>query len=200
MWVLAGGIAILLATKMTLFFCFNGHCTDISDIFLYYFTWLGQAEVIIPSLLLLMVIPAFRNRWYFLTALMCNIIPFLIQHFIKGWLNFPRPMLLFRDVPGIHYLPKWPMLLHSSFPSGHSQGAFSFFCFLSLLLPQKFRGIGILFFLLALCVCYSRIYLAAHFFEDVYAGSILGTVLTTIIFSVMEQYKDRFSGEKNTFI
>jgi membrane-associated phospholipid phosphatase len=200
LWVAAGGLALLQASKITLFFCINGHCTDGTDVFFYYYTWLGQAEVIIPTLLLLMVIPRFRNRWFFFTALACNVIPFLIQHFIKGWLNFPRPMLLFRGMPQVHHLPVWPLLLHSSFPSGHSQGAFSFFCFLSLILPAKYRGFGILLFLLALTVCYSRLYLAAHFFEDVYAGSILGTTLTTVIYSVMERYKSSFSPQTDTFI
>jgi membrane-associated phospholipid phosphatase len=89
----------------------------------------------------------------------------------------------------MHYRPEWPVLLERSFPSGHSEGAFSFLCFLSLLLPYRYNKLGILFFLLALTVCYSRIYLAAHFFEDVYAGSIIGTVATTLIFSFMVRYK-----------
>ena len=57
---------------------------------------------------------------------------------------------------------------------------------------MKYNKWGLLFFLLALSVCYSRLYLAAHFFDDVYAGSIVGAVTTTLIFSVMNKYKDRF--------
>jgi len=75
---------------------------------------------------------------------------------------------------------------------GHSTGAFSFFCFLSLILTARYKAFGLLFFLLALSVCYSRMYLAAHFFDDVYAGSILGTTLTMLMFSIMNQYKSKF--------
>lgn len=187
-------------SKGTLFLSINTHYAPVADIVMYYLTWLGQAEVIIPALLLVMVIPRFRNWWYVVIALCCNVIPFVVQHFIKSWLNYPRPLLLLGNSSGLHYLKDWPFLLHSSFPSGHSQGAFSFFCFLSLLLPPKYRVYGFVLFLSALLVCYSRIYLAAHFFEDVYAGSILGTVLTTLIFSILDKYKGLFLKKKDTFI
>lgn len=195
--MLAGGIALFNCSKHDLFYFINGRYSNAADVFMYYITWLGQAEVIIPALLLLMLIPALRNWWYFFTALACNIIPFLIQHFVKDWLNYPRPQLLYKEL-GMHYLPQWEKLWHSSFPSGHSQGAFSFFCFLSLLLPQKYRALGLLFFLLAISVCYSRIYLAAHFFGDVYVGSMLGTVITSIVFMIMTKYRDSFSAKKNS--
>lgn len=187
-------------TQSELFFSINNHYSDFANVFMYYFTWLGQAEVIAPALLLIALIPRFRSWRYLLTAILCNFIPFIIHHYIKSGLNHPRPRLVYRDVAGVHFLPHWPELLHSSFPSGHSQGAFSFFCFLSLLLPAKYRGLGLLFFLMALTVCYSRIYLAAHFFADVYAGSIFGAVATTLVFSVMENYKGGLLKRNDTFV
>jgi len=198
-WVIAGGILLFAFSRQVLFFSVNTHYSDIADWFMYYATWLGQAEIIVPILFVLMLIPRFRNWWYFTTALLCNVVPFLVQHFIKEWLNHPRPRLLFRGIPGMHYLPQWPELLHTSFPSGHSEGAFSFFCFLSLILTTRYRKAGILFFLLALTVCYSRIYLTAHFFDDVYVGSIIGTLGTMLVFSIMEKYKGSFFKKKDNF-
>ena len=195
-WMVAGGFLLRAYGKQELFTIINTRSSDIGDMVMYYITVLGQAEIIIPLLLLLMVIPAFRNWWYFVTAALCNLVPFFIQHFIKTWLNLPRPRLLIQDTSQIHYLPHWPVLLHTSFPSGHSEGAFSFFCFLSLLLPAVYRKYGFLFFLFALSVCYSRIYLAAHFFEDVYVGSLIGTVATTLVFSVMYKYREVFFKKK----
>ncbi len=192
LWIIAGGILIMAFDKKILFFAVNTRYSAFGDILMYYITMLGQAEVIIPVLLALMILPRFRNWWYFTTALLCNVFPFIIHHFIKGYLNHPRPRLLYENLPELHYLPEWPRLLHSGFPSGHSQGAFSFFCFLSLILVGKNRKLGVLFFMLALAAGYSRIYLTAHFFEDVYAGSIFGTVVTTLVFSVMEYYKGKF--------
>ena len=198
-WVIGGGFTLIMFAKRDLFLSINGRSSSFGDVSLYYITMLGQAEIIIPTLFLLLIFPRFRNWWYITTALLCNLVPFFIQHFIKDWLNWPRPQLVFKNVAPIHFLPDWPVLLHSSFPSGHSQGAFSFFCFLSLVLSTRFRKAGILCFLLALSVGYSRIYLAAHFFEDVYVGSIIGTVGTTLVFSVMIYYRDAFFPKKDTF-
>ncbi|MFI5196893.1 MAG: phosphatase PAP2 family protein, partial [Chitinophagales bacterium] len=184
-WVVAGGILLAVFSRQDLFFAINTHYTNIGDLWMYYITWLGEGAFIVTVLVLLLVIPYFRNWWYFTTALFCNIIPFLIQQGLKVFFDAPRPRLLFYDKLWMHHSPGWPLLLHNSFPSGHSEGAFSFFCFLSLLLPARYNKLGFVFFLLAISVCYSRIYLAAHFFEDVYAGSILGGTMTMLIYSIM---------------
>lgn len=190
MWICVGSLLLATYSRRDLFFSINGHYSTVGDTLMYYLTWLGQAEVIIPTLILLPIIPRFRSWRYLLTAILCNAIPFVIHHYIKGYLNHPRPRLMYKDtLSQIHFQPHWEELLHNGFPSGHSQGAFSFFCFLSLLLPEKYRSYGLLFFLLALTVAYSRLYLAAHFFDDVYAGSIFGAMSTTLIFSVMEHIK-----------
>lgn len=187
-------------TRQDLFYAINTHYSPVADTLVYYLTFMGQAEVIIPVLLLLFIFRRFRNLWYFFAALLCNIVPFFVEQFLKAHFHTPRPKLLYYDRLWVHYSPDWPYLLHNGFPSGHSEGAFSLFCFLSLLLPAKCRGWGLVFFLLALSVCYSRIYLAAHFFEDVYAGSIIGVVFTTVIFSLMNKYKTFFFFRKNTFM
>ena len=188
-------------TKQQLFSSVNSHYSAIGDIIIYYITWMGQPEVIIPGLVLLMFIPVFRNRQYFFLALICNIIPFVTQQLLKRVWHDPRPLKYFDHALWIHYLPAWgPELLRDSFPSGHSQGAFSFFSFLSLLLPSKYRWLGIVFFIMALSVCYSRLYLAAHFFEDVYTGSLIGGCTTMLLFSILNQTK--FAGinpDRNTW-
>jgi membrane-associated phospholipid phosphatase len=198
LWVIAGGFTCYTCDKRMLFFAINTRYSDIGDVLMYYITMMGQAEVIIPVLLALMIVPKFRNWWYFITAILCNALPAAVHNYIKGYLNHPRPRQVFRGDTAMHYLTNWPELLHAGFPSGHSQGAFSFFCFLSLLLTAKDRKLGLLFFFLAILVGYSRIYLTAHFFEDVYAGSIFGVVTTTLIFSVMSYYKDKFFKKKET--
>ncbi len=155
---------------------------------MYSITHLGQAEIVIPVLLLLLVLPSFRNWWYFVVATVCNIVPMLAQQGMKAWFDEPRPLKYFNDAPWIHKLSHWPSLYHHSFPSGHTEGAFCFFCFLSLLLYRKHRHWALLFFVLAFLVGYSRMYLAAHFFADVYVGSIVGVVITTICYVLMTEY------------
>lgn len=64
----------------------------------------------------------------------------------------------------------------TSFPSGHTMAGFALFAFLAFCWPNK-KLSGTLFFLLALIVGLSRIYLVQHFFKDVYLGAILGVLI-----------------------
>jgi membrane-associated phospholipid phosphatase len=193
-WVLVGGVLLLCFNKTQLFAPVNMYHNGMADVLMYYITFMGQPEVIIPGLLALMLVPQFRTKWYFIIALTSNIAPFFMQQIIKRMFHAPRPLTYFHRAAWLHHLPNWPELLRDSFPSGHSQGAFSFFCFLSLLLPKKYRWVGIMLFILAISVCYSRMYLAAHFFKDVYVGSIIGGVTTTILYSLMQG--EKHLGEK----
>ncbi len=198
LWVVIGGILLFTCSKRDLFHFVNTHYSDWADHAFVYITMLGQAEVIIPCLLVPLLFPAYRNWWYVLMATLCNLIPFFLEQLLKSWFDHPRPRLLFYDRLWMHYQPEWPVYLSRGFPSGHSTGAFSFFCFLSLILPSKYRALGLLFFLAALSVCYSRMYLTAHFFDDVYAGSIIGTVCTLAVYFIMNNYKNFFY-KKDTF-
>lgn len=198
LWVIVGGTLLLTYSKQQLFVAVNGAYTPFLDKIMYPVTHLGQPEVIVPTLLLLIGVKKFRNWWYIITAISCNILPLLTQQIMKQIFYHPRPLKFYQHADWIHFIKSdWPELTgNNSFPSGHSQGAFSFFCFLTLLLPAKYRMAGVIFFLLALSVCYSRMYLAAHFFEDVYTGSIIGAVTTTIMFSFLLRYKGRLGGER----
>jgi len=194
--MIMGGILLKTFTNRDLFFAINSRYNDVADSLMYYTTMIGQGEIIVVVLLGLMHLPRFRNWWYFVTAVLCNLVPFFIQQWLKVVFNSPRPLNYFHHADWMHWNSRWPYLTEHSFPSGHTAGAFSFFCFLTLLLPPKSQPWGLLFFILAAAVGYSRIYLTAHFFADVYAGSVLGTILTTAIFVIMDRYRNQWQNRK----
>ncbi len=67
---------------------------------------------------------------------------------------------------------------HHSFPSGHTTAAFGLFGLMAFWVNRKWASV--LFFLVALLVGYSRIYLNQHFLIDVFVGSVLGTTIAWI--------------------
>lgn len=71
----------------------------------------------------------------------------------------------------------------TSFPSGHTMGAFALFGLLALFFPRR-PLLASLFFLTALSVGVSRIYLVQHFLKDVYLGAILGTMIALLAWSL----------------
>jgi membrane-associated phospholipid phosphatase len=59
---------------------------------------------------------------------------------------------------------------NSSFPSSHAANAFA----LAVILARRYRRAGVLFFLLAVAVAASRVYLNRHYVSDVVVGAAIG--------------------------
>lgn len=190
---MAGAVLLLTYDRKVLFATVNAHHTPTLDTIMLALTNLGNGTFISIILLLLLAVRSLRNWWYFVAAVACNALPALIVQVVKGIVNAPRPLEYFKlDASWIHINESWPHLYHHSFPSGHSAGAFSLFSFLAMLLPKKYAPWGAVFFLVALLVAYTRPYLAAHFYADIYVGSLLGTACTLVFMALMRHYQSRF--------
>lgn len=190
-WLLAGGVLLALEQERSIYRAINGQHTPLLDTVLPYVTHMGEATFIIPVLFLLFLFKRFRNGRFALAMLLCNITPFLVVQAIKGLVNAPRPLLYFDNASWINRVAGQPENYNYSFPSGHSEGAFGLFCFLSLILPRRYAPWGMVFFGIALSIGYSRIYLSQHFYADVYAGSLLGTFCCALSFWLVDPFRMR---------
>lgn len=185
LWVILGGFFLSSYNKQILFSYVNSRYSETRDIAMSLITFMGEGFIIIPVLFLLpLLIKKLRSWRYIFTALTANVGAFLLSQTLKSYFNEPRPLTYFDNTTLVHIAKEWDHHYHRSFPSGHTTGAFAFFCFLSLFLTPHHKGWGLFFFAMALLAGYSRIYLAAHFFLDVYVGSIIGTVFSTFAVSV----------------
>lgn len=187
LWVIFGGIIQLIYSKEILFEAINLHHSSVLDVAMFYITKIGEGVIGTVILLILLGVKSYRNWWYFTAALVSNVFPVFIVQWVKNAVDAPRPLNYFHQAAWIHILPTWDKLFDHSFPSGHTCGAFTLFCFLAFLLTPKYKWLGIVFFLLGLLVGYSRVYLAAHFFLDVYVGSIIGVVFTILVITIMQK-------------
>lgn len=66
---------------------------------------------------------------------------------------------------------------YASFPSGHAANIFAFATVISMLWP---RG-RVLLYALAFWIAASRVFIGQHYFTDVVAGAILGTVIPYVV-------------------
>ena len=89
--------------------------------------------------------------------------------------NEARPWKAIADHTLIHHVSWVETYLISSFPSGHSATAFTFYLIFCLIIPKKWWIV--VGFIAAALVGYARIYLAEHFPLDV-GGGILTAVLS----------------------
>jgi len=190
LWFILGGILLFIKTKDELFFPINHTHTPSLNILNDVFSAYGRGDVIALLLVWLLIIPIYRNRQYIITSLVFGILIPTIIYYTKYFFNRPRPISYYglSNVQTVSWLDNY---LNNSFPSGHTLGAFGFFMLLSLFLPKPYKPWSLMFFVLALCVGFSRIYLGQHFFEDIYAGSIAGTLITLLIFVTIEYILNR---------
>jgi len=199
LWWLAGTSLFLISDKEAIYRHINIRNNSFLDNIMPLISDLGTAPLIIAVCLLLVAFnKRFRNWGFILMAILCNGIPFLVCRAIKYTINAPRPLLYFNKAEWMHLVEGQPEQYYYSFPSGHTAGAFAFYCFLSLLLPDKKRLLAILLFLLAIAVGYSRIYLSQHFYNDVFAGSIVGTLTCLCAFLLLRKAIPVYNRSKET--
>lgn len=156
-------------------------------------TRMGEfAYFILPVAIILILIPKHRKfKFFWLTIILCNAIPALINVSLKNIFAYHRPLHYFKDAAWFHQVAGQKQNFHLSFPSGHTEGAFAMMTFICLLLPKKWAGLSIFFFAAALATAYSRMYLGHHFFGDVLAGSMVGSIFCILTYAIIQKLTDK---------
>ncbi|MFC5410776.1 phosphatase PAP2 family protein [Larkinella bovis] len=181
-------VLMLLYTKTELMQWVNAHNAPLGDLFFRNITYLGDGAFAV----IVIVILLFRSFRLALMGAVSFLLSTLIVRVLKElvFAGSLRPVKYFehsdwqyRVIDGLD--------IHSynSFPSGHSTTAFAVFCLLALLDDRKNRGW--FWALLAVITAYSRVYLFQHFVEDVYVGSIIGTLSSVLVFGLLNRYWDQ---------
>ena len=163
----------LLFSREQIYFAVNSRNFLLGDFIAPYLTDLGNFwTVVVLSLILVL----FSYAKAFI-LLLVNTLTALTAQIVKHIFDSPRPSLYFQSqLAHIHFIKGVEMLRLHSFPSGHTVSAFTTAVLFTYWAKNKFWGFPLL--LLAMCVGYSRMYLSEHFFEDVTAGSVIGTITT----------------------
>lgn len=176
------------AINHSLFWLINAHHNVVFDYFFAIITNLGNGWYVTPILLFFVLrkIPKSQLTAFIIFSVLAMTACGLINSQIKKQVRSPRPPAYFAahpavtctvngcDTAQVHVVGK--KLMQHSFPSGHTNTAFS----AAALLALAFGGWYWLAFIPALLVGYSRVYLGVHFPVDVAAGAFLGFILMWI--------------------
>ncbi len=119
---------------------------------------------------------------YIGSGLVCSLLKRLFSH--------PRPAFFLGDQVEFHKISWISLAYHNAFPSGHTTSAFAFATCIALFSEDKRLAIPAL--ILACLTGYSRVYLGQHFWDDVWFGSIIGLLFSSLYY-IFFQY---FSSQK----
>ena len=160
-----------------------GHRSPAADYFFYYVTKLGEEY----GYVVIGVIFLFRHWRKSLMIAFLGFAVTLVTFLLKSAFQFERPSLFLARIgwEGPLTVLDYPLLSgHSSFPSGHSMAAWALFTFVAALYRKP--SIAIACLLLAVSVSMSRVYLMAHFLQDVAIGAAVGFAIGYLAFYVYD--------------
>jgi len=185
-------LAVVLVTLNSKIGCFLGlnslHHPILDRIFIN-LTFLGDGLFSIIAALLLFFI--WKQRLMALHIVLAFILSGILAQVLKRLFNAPRPREIIESIVFNSFFHGRTAVGWDSFPSGHTTSAFALATILALHVNKK--GWGLFFLLMAILVGYSRIYLGQHFLDDVLAGAILGTLVGTMVYSLVNFKKGVFS-------
>lgn len=171
------GCALLICSKPGLHLFMSGYHTPAADIFFRHYTSLCQWAPYVIGVLLV-----FHRFSSSLLMLLAQGVTAIIIYFAKEFYHAYRPVRWFATyMPDVQLTLVDGVNMHTtySFPSGHSAAFFAMFFVLSIVTPD--RKWQIIYCLLAIIGCYSRVYLSQHFCLDIWAGSLIGIISVMLL-------------------
>ena len=179
LFVLSAEIILFINSKNDIHLSINRHYSEIGDFLMPYVTLAGDGITVAVLIILLIGWNRKFGSWTGVSVVLASAITQLLKNTIFS--GEPRPKLFFSDTSTpLRFVDGVENYLHGSFPSGHTTAGFAFyFC---LVFAVKNNYLKSALFLFALLIGYSRIYLSQHFLNDVFFGSLIGTITT---FAVM---------------
>jgi membrane-associated phospholipid phosphatase len=182
--LLSGALLQVFFSAEEIFLFVNRHNHPLADAFFSYYTNIGDG-IFFAVFLLVLACVSFRMMFTGIAAmLLSTAFSWLFKQVLFA--DALRPVKYFEGVRQLYTVPGVHVHMHNSFPSGHTITAFTVFTLAALFLSGR-RGAAATFFAMALLAGFSRMYLAQHFFADVYFGMIIGLMSAAVPYYFLYQ-------------
>lgn len=194
LFALAGAWGVFFVPKGDIEVFINQHHQPLLDTFFKYWTHAGDGLMFaVLGVALLFV----RYRYVIimlLSILMQSIFVQGSKHlFFKGMLR-PKAFLAEMGITDLNFVEGVTVNSFNTFPSGHTAAAFSMACLLAFVLRDR-PYTSMLLFIAALMVGFSRVYLMQHFYVDIYAGAVIGSASTVIVWYFFQRrFGEKYEG------
>ena len=177
---------LTIYTKADGFYLLNPYHSYYFNIIFIFFTCLGDGFFCVAIGLLLFFL---KKRFLSLMVLSSYIVSGIIAQIFKYYILEARPAVLLKDTSYKYFINDVTLHNLHAFPSGHTASAFALAAVLSFNVKNK--KYSLLFLITATVVGYSRIYLAQHFLDDLFAGALIGFVSAIFCWIFFETFFKR---------
>lgn len=169
----------------------NSYHTPYLDTVFKYITHLGNGVLPILIFHLLLLV---RYSWALGLGVSSLVMGVVVQTLKRSvFAGDHRPAMFFQD-GGLPAIDGVELMLHHSFPSGHSATAFCTFLMFAFFVKRKWSTY--LFAGLALSVAFSRVYISQHFVQDTVAGSWIGLAIAYLGYLFIVRYAEENPSSK----
>ena len=145
----------------------------ILDKIMIFFTNLGDAGIVWITIAILLLVGKKTRKCGIYMLVSMGIGLLLGNVFLKNVVARQRPCWLDHSIELLITSPK-----DYSFPSGHTLASFASAVMIFLFSKKG----GLLAFLLAIAIAFSRMYLFVHFPSDILCGALLGTAISLFVY------------------
>lgn len=186
--LVVAGVLQARYTQESLMQWVNAHNSPVVDVFFTYATYFGDGAFFVIVCVVLLIynqrIGAMAFASFALSSgasLFLKLIVFPER--LRPLKFFEHSTYQYRIIEGLS------VYSYNSFPSGHTTTAFAVFSLLAFI--DSGKGRGWLWLLLAALTGYSRVYLFQHFVEDAYAGSLIGTAASVLVYLALRRWVEK---------
>jgi membrane-associated phospholipid phosphatase len=170
--MIAGSVLLLSAGKTDSFIFFNKYHFAWLDVFMEYYTNVGNG--VFAICLGICCFFLWKKRALGLTIFYSFLMSGLMVQIVKHIKDTGRPQTFFSSAYQQYFIKGIEFAHNNSFPSGHTATAFAAATVCVLMISNK--KLQAPFFLAAVLVGFSRIYVGQHFLLDVLVGAFIGVV------------------------
>lgn len=181
---------ICLADKLLIHKTLTSFQTNFLDVIFQKITYMGDGVFIVFISVVLLFINVRIAFLQIISYTSSGIISLLLKY--NFFTESNRPYYFLKDDPTFHKIANFTYHISNSFPSGHTTSIFALMTIFALAYQQS-KLVSIVFFLGAILVAFSRIYLSQHFLIDVVAGSFIGVTSAYVVFRVFRHKLVKFN-------
>jgi len=179
LWVI-GAALVLLQDKLVLHLKINAHGHPFLDAISSWLTHIGDGLFILFMAIIFLFIRLKTGLILFLSFILSSGLVQLLKHTLFA--DMKRPYFYFENDPSFRVMEDFTYFIENSFPSGHATGCFVLFTVMAFHFHKSYL-LQFVFVSAAVLVAFTRVYLSQHFMQDIIAGSIIGVLMSQILWT-----------------